>query len=188
MKNTCSVTNKNAGRTVYLIRDEGIRRTFYPGETKRDIPVSELEKLVQQPGGLSLLYNRLFINDPEVVAHLINGDPVPEYWLTEDKIPSWMQSCSLEEFQDALDFAPEGTKDLIKQYAVSLPLNDYSKRQAIKDQLGYDVTAMINNKGEENEAKSAEVSNKTGERRTISSITISQEKPAEEEKIVITAD
>jgi hypothetical protein len=84
-----------------------------------------------------------------VLRYLINGEEAPEYWLTESNIPSWMETCSLDEFKDALDFAPEGTKDLIKQYAVSLPLNDYSKRQAIKEQLGFDVSTAIENSGEE---------------------------------------
>ena len=54
-----------------------------------------------------------------------------------------MESCSIDEFKDALDFAPNGTKDLIKQYAVSKPLNDYDKREAIKAQLGLDVSKAI---------------------------------------------
>lgn len=189
MKTTCNITNKSAGRTVYLIKEDNIRRIFYPGETKKNIPVSELEKLIQQPGGLSLLYNRLFIDDPEVVEYLINGKPVPEYWLTAEKMPDWMNSCSLEEFQDALDFAPNGTKDLIKQFAVSLPLNDYSKRQAIKDQLGFDVTTAIENSGEEKNAESSsEVATKPAGRRTTSSITVSQPKVDEIKKIVVTAE
>ena len=69
-----------------------------------------------------------------------------------------MESCSIDEFKDALDFAPNGTKDLIKQYAVSKPLNDYDKREAIKAQLGFDVSKAIENmKPDENEKKSEKV-------------------------------
>lgn len=153
MKETCIVSNKSAGRVVYNIKEDGIRREFFPNETRKDIRVSELEKLIQQPGGRELLYNYLWVQDREVLEYLINGEIAPEYWIKPEDLPTWMQECSLPEFQDALDFAPDGMKDLIKQYAVSLPLNDYSKRQAIKDQLGFDVSVVITNS--EDETKTA---------------------------------
>ena len=56
-----------------------------------------------------------------------------------------MNSCSLSEFQDAHDFAPEGVKDLIKKYAISMPLNAADKRAAIKEQLKFDIDRAIEN-------------------------------------------
>ena len=143
MKQTCNVSNKSAGRVVYKIPELNLRRVYYPHETKRDVPVAELEKLSQMDGGRKLLYNYLMVDDPDVIYYLLNREVPPEYWFHEDKIPSWMNSCSLDEFKDALDFAPRGTLDLIKKYAVDMPLNDASKRQAIKDQLGFDVNKAI---------------------------------------------
>lgn len=142
MKDKCIVYNKSAGRAVYKLPELGVRRMFYPGEHK-EISVSELEKLVQTPGGRKLIYNYLLIDDKEIIEYLINGKVEPEYWLKEKDIDSWMQSCSLDEFKDALDFAPDGTKDLIKAHAVSLPLNDISKRDAIEKQLGFNVTKAL---------------------------------------------
>lgn len=155
MEKICMVTNKSPGLLIYKIKEDGIRREFSPHETKK-ISIEELDKLAQQTGGPYLLYNYLYIEDPEVAEEIINKQLPPEYYLTEDKIPTWMESCSLEEFQDALDFAPEGTKDLIKRFAVSMPLNDYSKRKAILSQLGFDVTQTLENTGEENLEKPKE--------------------------------
>lgn len=146
----CKVTNRSGGRVIYNIPEDKIRREFYNKETK-EIPLSELEKLSQQPGGRKLIYNYLSIQDADTIQHLVNHPIEPEYWLTEDKIPGWMNTCSLDEFKDALDFAPEGIKDLIKKYAVSLPLNDFAKRQAIFAQLGFNVTQAIENSGEDGE-------------------------------------
>lgn len=145
MKETCVVANKSAGRVGYTIKDGpmAVRREFMPHEVKKNIPVAELEALSQRPGGRNTLFNYLQVQDPEIINYLLNGNPPIEYWLTADKLPSWMQSCSLEEFQDALDFAPIGTKDLIKKYAVELPLADTNKITAIKEQLGYDVLKAI---------------------------------------------
>ena len=151
MKDFCTVSNKSAGFVIYNIKEDGIRREFYPNETK-EIAVKELQKLAQQPGGRTLLYDYLLINDAEIARYLITGEIALEYWIKPNEIPHWMETCSLPEFQDALDFAPEGTKDLIKKHAVSMPLNDYSKRQAIKDQLGFDVTTAIEN-GKQDEPK-----------------------------------
>lgn len=163
MDKMCKVTNRSAGRVIYNIPEDHIRREFYNKETK-EIALSELEKLAQQPGGRKLIYNYLSIQDADTIGHLVNRPIEPEYWLTEDKIPEWMNTCSLDEFKDALDFAPEGIKDLIKKYAVSLPLNDFAKRQALFEQLGFNVTKAIENSGEEGE--SAKTS-KPAERRVI---------------------
>lgn len=151
MDKMCKVTNRSAGRVIYNIPEDHIRREFYNKETK-EIALSELEKLAQQPGGRKLIYNYLSIQDADAIGHLVNRPIEPEYWLTEDKIPDWMNTCSLDEFKDALDFAPEGIKDLLKKYAVSLPLNDFAKRQAMFEQLGFNVTKAIENSGEEGES------------------------------------
>lgn len=163
MDKMCKVTNRSAGRVIYNIPEDHIRREFYNKETK-EIALSELEKLAQQPGGRKLIYNYLSIQDADTVGHLVNRPIEPEYWLTEDKIPGWMNTCSLDEFKDALDFAPEGIKDLIKKYAVSLPLNDFAKRQAMFEQLGFNVTKAIENSGEEGESAKT---GKPAERRVI---------------------
>ena len=163
MDKMCKVTNRSAGRVIYNIPEDHIRREFYNKETK-EIALSELEKLAQQPGGRKLIYNYLSIQDADTVGHLVNRPIEPEYWLTEDKIPEWMNTCSLDEFKDALDFAPEGIKDLIKKYAVSLPLNDFAKRQAMFEQLGFNVTKAIENSGEEGEPTKI---GKSAERRVI---------------------
>lgn len=147
MKDTCNVTNRSASSVVYKIQDPDcmVRRVFNIGETHKNVKVSELERLLQQPGGKDLFVNYLAIDDEEIALYLINGEIPLEYWFTEQKLPSWMNNCSLDEFKDALDFAPDGVKDMIKKFAVSMPLNDLSKIGAIKEQLGYDVSVAIKN-------------------------------------------
>ena len=86
-----------------------------------------------------------------------------EYFMKESEIDNWMQTCSIEEFQDALDFAPEGVKDLIKSHAVSLPLSDLRKCDAIKDQLHFNVLEAIKHEKEVTEDEQPTIA--TGERR-----------------------
>lgn len=144
MVDKVEVFNKSAGVVMYKIPNSaaGNVRTF-AAHQKQLVSVQELNDLCQHPGGLELFYNFLYVDDPEVVRSILQLEPEPEYWLTEDKIPSWMDSCSLDEFIDALNLAPKGTKDIIKKLAVDNQLSDNNKRQAIKDILGYDVSAAI---------------------------------------------
>ena len=136
------VTNRSNGVVVYKIPEKNIRREFNPKETKL-IDIEELKDISAQPGGRELVYHYL-LTEENALIEALNVIPEPEYFLTEAMIAGdWMDACSLDEFKDALDFAPDGVKDLIKQYAVSKPLNDMNKRLAIKEQLHYDVTKVL---------------------------------------------
>lgn len=86
-------------------------------------------------------------------------------------IPTWINTSSIGEFTDALNFAPDGVKELIKQYAVSVPLNDIRKCDLIKEKLDFDVqTAIANDKadkeGEEPEDAPRRIVVPTGERKS----------------------
>lgn len=146
MKSTdyCNITNRSPGVVAYRLHSNNQLRQFYPKETKR-VLYAEIEEVSAQPGGRELLYNYFYIDAPGAVEEALNIKPEPEYYITEDKIDAWMTSVTLDQFKDALDFAPDGVKDLIKTHAVSLPLNDMAKCKAIKAQLGFDVIKAIEN-------------------------------------------
>lgn len=146
MKSTdyCTIINRSPGVAAYYLPETNTLRQFYPKEQKK-VLYREIEAVCAQPGGRELIYNYFYIQEEGVAEEVLNIKPEPEYFLTEDKIDSWMSSCSLDEFKDALDFAPDGVKDLIKRHAVSLPLNDLAKCEAIKAQLGFDVMQAIKN-------------------------------------------
>ena len=68
--------------------------------------------------------------------------------MSEEDIIDLIQNGSYDSFLDALDFAPEGVIDLIKHYAVSLPCNDSSKREALRTKLGQNIEAALKIKRE----------------------------------------
>lgn len=136
-----NVKNRSTSIAIYRIPEDNIRREFAPGETKR-IAFGELEKLTYQPGGTELLTNFLQILDQEPTTTL-NIHREPEYDLSEEQIKDLILNGSIDEFLDALDFAPIGVIDLIKSYSVSLPVADLTKRQALKAKLGFDVDSAI---------------------------------------------
>ena len=142
-----NVTNRSGSTVCYSIPEmNNLRRTFAAGESKR-LSYEELEKLTYIPGGLTLISNYLLIKEADVIENLgIHAEP--EYHLNRDEVVKLMLTGSLDAFLDCLDFAPEGVLQIIKDAAVELPLNDVQKRDAIKEKLGFDVSAAIANNKE----------------------------------------
>lgn len=139
------VKNRSGNGIVgYTIPDMGnLRREFQDGEEKI-LTYEEIRKLSYIPGGSMILKDYLIIEDKNVLKEL-NYDIEPEYFYSKEDIIKLMQTGSLDEFLDCLDFAPEGVKESIKNIAVELPLNDVAKRQAIQEKLGFNVTNAIEN-------------------------------------------
>lgn len=142
-----NVKNRNNGNTGYTLADGGIRRQFMPGEVKQ-IDEKELRQLVCQPGGQFLLENYLIIDDPNLIAELI-GNIEPEYNYTEKEIRELLEKGSEDQLKDCLDFAPEGVKELVKDIAVKIRLNDMRKRDIISKAFNFDINTAINFKEED---------------------------------------
>lgn len=142
-KNTLiKVVNKDSGVVGYTIPELGVHRNFYTGESK-EISFDELEKLTFVPGGETILREFLEVRDEEALNQLLSGRVEPEYHYSEADVRQLMETGSLDQFLDCLDFAPQVIKEMIKTLAVELPLNDVQKREAIKNKLGFDVTKAI---------------------------------------------
>ena len=148
-----NVKNRSAGVVGYNIPEEKIRREFAPGETKK-ISWYELDKLSYQPGGTDLMEEYLLIYNDEAVKEL-NLKTEPEYFMTEADVVKLIKTGSHDEWLDALDFAPAGVMDLIKQLSVTIPLSDYNKRISLKQKTGFDVDKAIANWEAERAAEKA---------------------------------
>lgn len=146
-----NVKNRSAGVALYKIPEEGIVRRFMPGETKR-ISYDELLKLSYQPGGREMMANFLQIQSNGVPKSL-GIKTEPEYYMSEQDVINLLKNGTLDEFLDCLDFAPVGVIELVKRFAVQLPLADYDKRQALKNKTGFDVDAAVSNSGTEVDSK-----------------------------------
>lgn len=138
------VTNRVKGTVGYTIPDLGnLHRNFQANETK-EVTMDELRKLSYLPGGEVILRDCLIINNDEAVQELL-GTVEPEYNYTETQIRELLTTGTLDQFLDALDFAPKGVIDLIKDLAVSTELNDVAKREALLKKTGFNVTKAIEN-------------------------------------------
>ena len=162
-KTTCLVKNRGAGHVSYRIPEDGIRRSFAPGETK-EITYKELEKLTYQPGGMMLLTNYLQITEEDTLRSF--GMHVePEYHMSDRDVAALIKTGSLDAFLDALDFAPVGVIDLIKKLSIEIPLMDMAKRRALKEKTGFDVDAALRHIEEEKEDSGNTILKQSNERR-----------------------
>ena len=141
MNETVKVLNRFLGQTTYVIPELHIRRTFQRG-AEQEVPFKELQYLKYQAGGEEMLRNILMIEDEEALEKLV-GDVEPEYHYTESDVENLLLNGSLEQLEDALDFAPLGVIELIKEKAVSLKLSDINKRDAIAKKTEFNVTKAI---------------------------------------------
>lgn len=149
-KNKITVINRSTGRVGYTIPEMHVTRQFSVRE-KKEIPFEELEALSYLPGGLPILENYLVIKDEEAVKEL-SLRVQPEYYYSEEDVKRILLKSSLDEFLDCLDFAPNGVLEMVKKLAVSLPVNDMQKRDAILEKMNFNVTRAIeiqNSKSEE---------------------------------------
>lgn len=135
------VTNRSDGHMGYEVQDLNIVRHYNPGETK-EVTMDEIKKLSYSTGGKRLIQNCLIIHNEEAVRELL-FEVEPEYFYTEKEVKQLLTSGSLDQLLDCLDYAPEGVIGLVKTMAVDIKLNDISKRDAIKDKTGFDVSKAI---------------------------------------------
>ena len=147
MDQRISVRNRSGCTVGYSLPELHIRREFIPGEEKR-VPFNELEALSFQPGGPRLIWDYLFIDNPEAIKAL-QLRTEPEYYLDTAKVKDLLLNGSLDLFMDCLDFAPSGVISLVKKLAYELPLNDNAKREALKKATGFDVTKALELKRQE---------------------------------------
>ena len=154
------VKNRDNGTVGYTIPELGnLHRSFSKGETK-EITMDELRKLSYISGGKILLQNYLIVQNQDALKELLSDDVEPEYYYGEEEIKKLLLTGSNDQLLDCLEFAPEGVIGLVKDLAVSLKINDISKRNIILEKTGFNVTNAITIneetiEGEGEEAKSS---------------------------------
>lgn len=148
------IKNRSASIVIYRIPEDRIRREFRPGEVK-EISYGELVKLTYQEGGRELMSDFLQLVDDELIENF-NIPAEAEYYMSEQQVVDLIKTGTLAAFLDCLDYAPTGVIDLIKRYAVSLPMTDLQKVAALKEKTGFDAAAAIANTQAEKAAEEAE--------------------------------
>lgn len=146
-----SVKNRSAATAIITIPNRNINITLAPGQTINTLTAGDIEEFSYQPGGDKMLKGYLQLSLEEI-DKLALGEPQPEYSYTEQDVINLLKPATPDNFDlllDCLDFAPIGVIDLVKKFAVELPLTDTRKLEAIKEKTGFDVAAAIRHAEEE---------------------------------------
>lgn len=149
------VENRDNSLVGYIIPETKTLRRFNALETK-EVSMGELRQMVNDRGCRNVIVNHLIIHSKEAVDELL-PEVEPEYFYTTKDVDFLLERGSLDQLLDALDFAPDGVVNLIKDQAVNIELNDMRKREAILEKTSFDVTNAINIKRLSGVADKAEV-------------------------------
>lgn len=143
LNNSDTIRVENRGNSIvgYRVPESNVIRRFVANEIK-EIPMGELRQAVQIPGTRRTIINNLVIHDKSAVEELL-PEVEPEYFYTVKDIDFLLERGTLDQLKDALDFAPKGVIDMIKDRAVTNELNDVRKREAILESTNFNVTGAI---------------------------------------------
>lgn len=165
---TVEVQNLTGSVVSYMIPETNHVRHFEGQQTRRDITAGELRKIYATKGGRALINDYLAVKNKALADEFnIATDAFEhEYSWTQKEVDTVLKSGSLEALQDALEFGPQGIKDLIVDRALALKIPDNNKLAAIQEFTGRDVANMIKLDTELDDSKNkAETS--TGTRRVV---------------------
>lgn len=139
------VQNLTGGTVSYIIPETNNVRHFNGQQLRKDITAGELRAVYASKGGKTLLENYLGIRNKELAAefNILTDAFEHEYSWTQKEVDQILKTGSVDMLKDALEFGPEGIKQLIVDRAIELRIPDNNKLAAIQEFTGRDVSNMI---------------------------------------------
>lgn len=159
------VKNRSAAIVLIDVPNIHLHLEVQPGQTIK-MKYEDLCEFAQVPGGATMLREYLQLQEQEI-EELNLGEVEPEYNYSEEDIKKLILEGSIDEFLDCLDFAPTGVIDLIKKFAVDLPMTDLRKIEELKKKTGFDAESALKHKKEELADSGAEEQPKATGRRVV---------------------
>ena len=123
----------------------GVQRTLVP-RVKMEVTAGELRELFYAPGGQYMLQQLIRVNNKELAAEFGRNDDDKEYWWTLEDMKKCLLEDKVEVLLDALDFAPDGVCDTLRDMAIEYEIKDGNKIDAINKKFNIDINQMIANK------------------------------------------
>jgi hypothetical protein len=137
-----AVRNLVNHKVVYLI-PETHRKVVFEAFQERKVPAGELRMINYTTGGSNLIHNFLCVKNDELREEF-NIDPeMVEYDWTLDDIKKALTTEDLDVLLDALEYGPEGIRQMLIDYAIEWRIPDTNRRKAITDITGVQVNRII---------------------------------------------
>lgn len=169
------VSSKYNGFLTVTMPNTGIRYIWNRINDSRELTLDQLKEMLNAPGGRSIIENKLIVHDPAAVEAL-ELDVEPEYYYSEKDIEALLTDGTVEQLDDALNFAPNGTKELIAETAVKIKLENRDKIALITKKTGKDINDQIK---VEEESQKEETSVETGRKAPIFKAESSEKTPTQ---------
>lgn len=151
------VTSRTIGSLSYQIDPSKPMRTWNKAGDYLNITIAELLELRTIGGGEYTLREYLLIEDEEALKLVFDEQDVePEYKYGIAEVDFLLYESELEQFLDALDYAPKGVLDLILVKAKEKLPNTTAKISAINDKFSVDINKsfdLLKKDGSEEEEK-----------------------------------
>lgn len=131
----------------YRTPSTNVRRELPAGGSIK-VSAGEIREMTYSKGCMELLRNYLQVCNKNLALEIgVSEDSIEnEYNWTINDIHKCLLEGSLEELEDAMDFAPEGIKESLLSEAVNLEIPDVRKREVISKAMDRDVSKIIENK------------------------------------------
>lgn len=131
-------------KVVYVIPELNRRVVFEPFQEKK-VPAGELRALNYTTGGEILIHNYLCIKSIDLREEFNIPSDMVEYDWTIDDIRRVLTDLNspIEALEDALDFGPDGIRELLVDCAVKWKIPDANRRKVISKMTGVNVDKMI---------------------------------------------
>lgn len=123
----------------------GIARHFAPRMTIR-VKAGELRDLSYESGGLDFLRNYVCVGNSNLAEEFGISNDLIEYTWGEKEVVEALTTADIDVLLDALDFAPDGILEELRDKAVELEIADGNRIAAINKRMGVDINNMIKNK------------------------------------------
>ncbi len=130
---------------VGYVLTSGVARHFAPHMTIR-IKAEELRDLSYESGGLDFLRNYVCVGNSALAEEFGISNDLIEYTWGEKEIEEALTTADIDVLLDALDFAPDGIVEELRDKAIELEIPDGNRIAAINKRLGIDINTMIKNK------------------------------------------
>ena len=177
-----AVVSRSKGSVSYSIPTLRVARTWLKAGDSLDIPIDELLELRVIAGGAKLMDKYLIITDEEAYSIVYNEEEmIPEYQYGIDEVKYLLYEGTVEQLMDAIDYAPQGVLDLIKQLAVKKMPDKTDKIDVINKKFNINLLTIVQNASPEEEIEDKPVTRRS-EPVVIQPKTPTKYKRVEEEK------
>lgn len=137
------VINRSGGALGYHIPSMRITRRWNQPGDYLNISIEELLELKTVPGGVAVLEDCLLIEDKTALSVLFPDQEIePEYEYGLEEVSTLLYESGIDQFLDALDYAPKGVLELLKEKAVAKLPDTVEKIKSMNEKFGIDLNKM----------------------------------------------